>query len=84
MALEGIAGLTALACLAIIIVVVIIFLVLWFLFRFIIAFFPSIVVAVIVWYITKSALLGLVAFVATALIFAFLGSRRRREGYYRY
>ena len=68
-------------CAIVIIVVLIIFFLLWFMFKFIIAFFPSIVVALIVYLITESWILALVSFVVTALIFAAMGDRRRRQRY---
>ena len=71
-------------CIAVIIIVFIIFLVLWFLFKFVLAFFPSIVVALIVYFVTGGSwLLALIAFVISALIFAAVGSERRRQTYYR-
>lgn len=75
-------GLGIVICLAAIVIVVIIFLVLWFLFKFTIAFFPSIIVAVIIWWVSGGNwLYALIAFALSALVFAAVGSDRRKQRY---
>ena len=68
------------ACAAIIIVVIIIFLVIWLFFRVLFAFFPSVVVAIIVFFVTDGNwVYALVAFVLSAILFAAIGASRRRD-----
>ena len=70
------------ACVAIVVVIVIIFLVLWLFFKVLFAFFPSIVVAVIVFFVTGGNwVYALIAFVLSAIIFAAVGANRRRDRY---
>ncbi len=84
MALD-IASLGIMACVAIIVVIIVIFLVLWLFFKVLFAFFPSIVVAVIVFFVTEGNwVYALVAFVLSAIIFAAVGANRRRNRYNRY
>ncbi len=84
MALD-IASLGIMACVAIIVVIIVIFLVLWLFFKVLFAFFPSIVVAVIVFFVTGGNwVYALIAFVASALIFAAISANRRRNRYNRY
>ncbi len=79
MALD-IASLGIMACVAVIVVIVVIFLVLWLFFKVLFAFFPSIVVAVIVFFVTGGNwVYALIAFVVSALIFAAMGANRRRN-----
>ena len=81
MALD-LAGLGLVVCLAAIVIVIIIFLILWFLFKFTVAFFPSIIVALIIWWVSGGNwLYALIAFVVSALIFAAVGSDRRKRRY---
>ncbi len=70
------------ACVAIIVVIIIIFLILWLFFKVLFAFFPSIVVAVIVFFVTDGNwVYALAAFVLSAIIFAVIGANRRRDRY---
>ena len=79
MALD-IASLGIMACVAIIVVIVVIFLVLWLFFKVLFAFFPSIVVAVIVYLVTGGNwVYAVIAFVVSALILAAMGANRRRN-----
>ena len=73
------AGIGALACVAIVIIIIIVFLFLWLFLKLVFAFFPSIIVALIVFLITQNWVLALVAFVVSALIFAAMGADRRRR-----
>jgi membrane protein implicated in regulation of membrane protease activity len=68
-------------CLAAIIVILVVFFLLWFVFKFLIAFFPSIVVALIVWLVSGNWIIAAVAFVLSAILFAALGAQRRRPRY---
>jgi hypothetical protein len=77
-------GLGIVACIALIVIVVIAFLVVWLFFKILIEFFPSVVVALIVFLISRDFLLTLVAFLLSAILFAAIGvSRRRRRREYR-
>jgi hypothetical protein len=80
--MADLASLGIMACVAIIIIIVIIFFVLWLFFKFLFAFFPSIVVAVIVYLVTGGNwVYAVIAFVVSALIFAAMGANRRRNRY---
>ncbi len=80
--MADLATLGIMACLAIVVVIVIIFLVLWLFFKVLFAFFPSIVVAVIVFFVTGGNwVYALIAFVLSAIIFAAVGANRRRDRY---
>ncbi len=84
MALD-IASLGIMACVAIIVVIIVIFLVLWLFFKVLFAFFPSIVVAIIVFFVTDGNwVYALIAFVVSALVFAAMSANRRRNRHNRY
>jgi hypothetical protein len=70
----------ALICIGIIIVVLIVFFFVWLFFKFVIYFFPSIIVAILVFFVTDGNLVftGL-AFVLSAIIFAAWGWNRKRD-----
>lgn len=65
------------ACIVLIVVVVIILLVFVLMLKFVIEFFPSLIIAGIVWFFTENLFYTLVAFLATAVIFALIGYARR-------
>ena len=67
------------ACIVLIVVVVIILLVFILALKFVIEFFPSVIIAGLVWYFTNDFFYTLVAFLATAVIFALIGYARRRN-----
>ena len=67
------------ACIVLIVVVVIILLVFVLALKFVIEFFPSVIIAGLVWYFTNDFFYTLVAFLATAVIFALIGRARRQN-----
>ena len=72
--------LSAIICIALIIVVLVVFFIIWLVFKFIIYFLPSIIVAVIVYFVTQGHLgYTAVAFILSAIIFAAWGYNRKRE-----
>jgi hypothetical protein len=72
--------LTGLLCIAIIIIVLVVFFFIWLVFKFIIYFLPSIIVAILVYLVTGGNIgLTVVAFVLSAIIFAAWGWSRKRE-----
>lgn len=67
-------------CIIIFIVILIAFFFLWMIFKFIIYFLPSIIVALVVYLVTSGNLgITLVAFVLSAIVFAAWGYNRRRR-----
>jgi len=76
----SLAELTGLLCIGVIIVVLIVFFFVWLFFKFVIYFLPSIIVAIIVYFVTHGNVgLTLVAFVLSAILFAAWGYNRRRD-----
>jgi hypothetical protein len=69
-------------CIVAVVIIIVVFLLLFFIFKFVIAFFPSIVVALIVFLLTGNWIVTAVAFILSALIFAAVGSKRRGRGRY--
>ncbi len=74
-------GLSIVLCIALIVVGVIVFAVLWLFFKVLIEFFPSVVVAGLVFWVTRDFLLTLIAFLVSAIIFAAIGMSVRRQRY---
>lgn len=66
-------------CIIIFIVILIAFFFLWMIFKFIIYFLPSIIVALVVYLVTLDLGLTLVAFVLSAIVFAAWGYNRQRR-----
>ncbi len=75
----------ALLCIAIIIVILIVFFFIWLVFKFIIYFLPSIIVALLVYLVTGGNWgITAVAFILSAILFAAWGyNRRRTDPYHR-
>jgi hypothetical protein len=66
-------------CIALIVVIIVIFLVFFLLLKFVVEFFPSVVIAGLVyWYTGGDLILTIVAFIASAIILAIIGHLRRR------
>ena len=72
-------GAGLLVCVALIVIIVIVFAVLWLFFKVLFAFFPSIVIAGLVWYFTNDFAFTVVAFLGSALFFAYMGYRRKND-----
>jgi hypothetical protein len=69
-----------LLCIAIIIIVLVVFFFIWLVFKFIIYFLPSIIVAALVFFVTNGNWgYTAVAFVLSAIIFAAWGYSRKRD-----
>lgn len=67
-------------CIIIIVVILIAFFFIWMIFKFIIYFLPSIIVAVIVYLVTGGNIgMTAVAFILSAIIFAIWGYNRKRR-----
>lgn len=68
------------ACLIIFLVILIAFFFIWLVFKFIIYFLPSIIVALLVYLITDGNLgITAVAFILSAIVFAAWGWNRKRD-----
>jgi hypothetical protein len=65
-------------CVVLVVVVIIVLLVFILLLKFVIEFFPSVIIAGLVWWFSRDLLITLVAFLVSAIVFAIIGSRRRR------
>jgi hypothetical protein len=72
----------AILCIALIIVVLVVFFFIWLVFKFVIYFLPSIIVAVLVYLVTKDLGLTAAAFIVSAIIFAIWGYNRKRSYQY--
>ena len=70
-------------CIVIFLVILIVFFFIWLVFKFIIYFLPSIIVAVIVYLVTGNLGLTAAAFILSAILFAVWGWNRKR-GYRSY
>jgi uncharacterized membrane protein len=67
-------------CIALIVIIVIIFLVFLFVLEFVIEFFPSVLIAGLTWWLSGGDLIWtIIAFVVSAIFFAFIGHTRRRR-----
>jgi len=67
-------------CIALIVVIIVIFLVFFLLLKFVFEFFPSVVIAGLVyWYTGADLILTIVAFLASAVVFGIIGHLRRRD-----
>jgi len=66
-------------CIAIVVVIIVVFLVFFLLLKFVVEFFPSVLIAGLVyWFTNGNFLLTIVAFLASALVFGIIGHLRRQ------
>ena len=66
-------------CIALVIVIIVIFLVFFLMLKFVVEFFPSVIIAGLVYWFTEGdLLLTIVAFLVSALVFAIIGHLRRQ------
>ncbi len=72
-------GASVLVCVVLIVIIIIVFAVLWLFFKVLFEFFPSVVIAVLVWWYTRDFTITVVAFLGSALFFAYMGYRRKKE-----
>lgn len=66
-------------CIALVVVIIVIFLVFFLLLKFVVEFFPSVVIAGLVyWYTTGDLVWTIIAFLASALVFGIIGHLRHQ------